>query len=244
MRRMLKATAPASRGSRIDQPVIVASMSPRITPTDVMTSERRCRPSPDSAGEFQARPRLISIQAQAPLRAVARPLTRRPADGLVQRARLEQRVPRLAEDQQRGDNDQRALEHGGKVFRLVVAERVIAVGRVRADPDRDQRGNRGHEVDDALERVREQRDAARHQVGNVLDAHDHERDADAAGGNDLVPVGKERNERFLSHKAPGWCRVASWGPVSAQRPMRKPAPWICGFSTPSAVARLPRKSRI
>jgi len=43
----------------------------------------------------------------------------------VQRARLEQRIPRLAEDEQRRDDDQRALEHGGKVFRLVVAERVL-----------------------------------------------------------------------------------------------------------------------
>ena len=168
--RMLAATRAASAGSRTCQPVTVASARPTSTPMEVATSVIRCQPSPTSAGERWRRPQVSRKYDQPALMAVARPLMASPCARLAQRARPQEGVVGLVEDQQRRDDDQHALDHGREVLGLVVAELVAAVGRLGRDVDGVERHQRRDQVDDALQRIRIERDAARHPVGQVLEA--------------------------------------------------------------------------
>ena len=64
-----------------------------------------------------------------------------PRAGSLSARGAQERIVGLAKDQQRRDDDQHALDHGGEVFGLVVAELVAAVGRLGRDVDgveRDQ----------------------------------------------------------------------------------------------------------
>ncbi len=71
-----------------------------------------------------------------------------------------------------------------------MAERMVAIGGARADLDGQEGRARRDEVDDALERVRVKRDAARRQIGPILEAHDDQRHADAARrGAVNAPIG-------------------------------------------------------
>ncbi len=107
---------------------------------------------------------------------------------LVQRARGDQGLVGLVKDDHRRDDDQRALQHGGEVFGLVVPERVTGIGRLRADADGDERHHGGQHVDDAFERVGEERHAPRHQEGGVLDAQHGQRHDNGGDGNSLVAI--------------------------------------------------------
>ena len=78
---MLTATSAASAGSRIAQPVTTDSRMPIATPTEVTTSDNRCRPSAASAGERCFRPCRISTQLQPALIRLATPLSARPIVG-------------------------------------------------------------------------------------------------------------------------------------------------------------------
>ena len=77
---------------------------------------------------------------------------------------------RLAENRQRRHRDERAFQDGGEILGLVMAEGVSFVGRCRADAQRDIGDARDHDVDDAFQRVGQQRDGARHPIGGGLSA--------------------------------------------------------------------------
>ena len=62
-------------------------------------------------------------------------------------------------------HDQHAFQHGGEILRLVVAERVVVVGRLVADADRPEGGRGGDHVDDRFQRVGIERDRAGHPPG-------------------------------------------------------------------------------
>src|SRR5680860_644856 len=79
--RMLTATRAASAGSSIDHPVVTARMTPIATPTEVTTSVIKCFPSATKAGDFCARPRVISTHAHRPFMTVAAMFTRSPSTG-------------------------------------------------------------------------------------------------------------------------------------------------------------------
>ena len=95
---------------------------------------------------------------------------------------------RLPADEQRRNDDQCAFEHGGEIFRLVVTELMVAIGRVPADLDGNQSRDCRQHIDDAFERVREEGDAPGNAIGEVLDGQHQQADADAAGGHRLEPA--------------------------------------------------------
>ena len=79
-----------------------------------------------------------------------------------------QRRRRLAQDQERRQHDQHALQHGRHVFRLVMAERMVRVGRpLRIGVGREGRDGRDH-VDDRFQRVRKQADRPGEDICNSL----------------------------------------------------------------------------
>ena len=180
-----------------------------MTPTEVATSVIRCQPSPTSAGERWRRPQVSRKYDQPALMAVASAVDGKPPRRLAQRARPQERIVGLVKDQQRGHDDQHALDHGREVLGLVVAELVAAVGRLGRDVDGIERDRRRDQVDDALQRVGIERDAARHPVGRVFEAQDDARHDDRGDGGKLQLVGSagweaERHSFSRERNAP--CR--------------------------------------
>ena len=164
------------------------SSRPTSTPTEVTTSVRRWRPSATSAGERMRRPWRISIQAQTALIAVGQGV-----DGKAQKRRIdgfrrEEAEIGFAQDRQRRDDDEHALEDGGKILHLVVAVRVVGIRRRGAEADGQEGRDRRHHVDDALQRVRIERDAARDVIGGIFQGENDRSDEDAADGKFLNPA--------------------------------------------------------
>jgi len=56
---------------------------------------------------------------------------------------------------------------------------MLGIRRHRAPADREQRDDGGDDIDDALNRVRQQRDAAREHVGRIFQRKDDDADKDA-----------------------------------------------------------------
>ncbi len=208
------ATSTASRGSSVHQPVTFAAAKPARTPALVTTSVRTCRPSASSATERSARPRRRRYHPRAPLQAEG---DERPRHPLAEGARG-RRVPeprhRLAQDEPGGDEHHRALQHRGEILGLAVPEGVVGVGRHRGVADRGPHREGGHHVDDRLQRVRAERDRARHPPRHRLqredgDARGHAHEGGAlgrlrgsrvgAGDAHLVPHRSERER--LAHEA-------------------------------------------
>ena len=67
------------------------------------------------------------------------PLIASPSAGAVERLRVEIAEIGLAQDGERGDDDQHAFEHGREIFGLVMPVGVICVGRDRARAARQRR---------------------------------------------------------------------------------------------------------
>jgi hypothetical protein len=78
---MLSSTNAAISGSRIAQPVMVATATPTRTPADVKTSVSRCRPSATKAGERCRCPDRIRMNDQSALIRLAASLSTKPFSG-------------------------------------------------------------------------------------------------------------------------------------------------------------------
>ena len=102
--------------------------------------------------------------------------------GRVDHVRRLPRAPDLGEDEQRGHDDQHALQHGGEIFRLVVAVLVLEIGRLVADADRPEGGTGGDDVDDGFQRVRIERDGAGHPPRDEFQPHHRKGDEDRPDG--------------------------------------------------------------
>ena len=105
-----------------------------------------------------------------------------PLDRQVERDRVHEAGKGLPQDQERGDDDHDAFEHGAEELGLVMPEGMRRIGGSRCDPDRDQRGDGGRHVDGAFERIGEERDGTGDPPGQGLQAEDKGADADAADG--------------------------------------------------------------
>ena len=92
--------------------------------------------------------------------------------------RREDRVRGLVKYQQRSNDDQHALEDGREVLRLVMAERMVVVGRLVAEADGPPRRECRDHVDDRFQRVRIERDGPRQPPGGKFQPHHRERDDD------------------------------------------------------------------
>src|SRR5947209_3386158 len=64
----------------------------------------------------------------------------------------------FAKDGNRGDDDKRALQHGGKILGLMMTEGMIGIWRLRAHADGEIGGAGHNHVDDALQSIRQKRD--------------------------------------------------------------------------------------
>jgi len=157
---------------------------------------------------------------------------------LHKRARMHQRVVGLAQNEQGGDDDQNALEHGREVFGLVVPELMPAVGRLRGDVDRVEGDRSGDQVDDAFQRVGIEGDAAARGVGEVLEPHGRQRDADRRHGGPLALVGGG-NRRGEQHSGIAAGRAVPLAEVAGQA-LHVPSTWHGWGPIASAFAGFPR----
>ena len=105
------------------------------------------------------------------------------------------------QDGEASGHDQRADSHGRQVFRLLMAVRMLGVRRTRGTSDRHDRGSRRHHVDDALQRVGIERDAARRQVGDVLDRQHQEADGQVASRDFQRQVIRHAPDYFTQHQS-------------------------------------------
>ena len=103
----------------------------------------------------------------------------------VEHLGLETALIGLAQDHEGRHDDQHALENGGKVFHLVVAVGMVGVRGRGAHANRHEGGQRRHHVDDALQRIRVQREAAGQPEGEELQPRDHQPDDGAGEGGFL-----------------------------------------------------------
>ena len=179
-----------------------------MTPTEVTTSVMMWRPSATRAGERSARPVRIRSCAQTRLITDATPLMARPGQGCSSVRGHCPGAPDFDEDQQRCDDDQHAFEHGREILGLVVAERVILVGRRVADADRPEGGGGGDHVDGQFQRVGIKRDRAGHLPGQELQAEHDE-------GDDDRPEGEPRDLLLRRGGGGNRCQI------------RQPFPWPC-----------------
>ena len=93
---------------------------------------------------------------------------------------VEQTAHGFVEDDDGGERDEPALEGGGEELDLAVTVRVVAVGGSPREHDAANGEHRGHDVDDRLERIGQDRGGAGHPVRLVLRGEQqdgyHERD--------------------------------------------------------------------
>ena len=100
--------------------------------------------------------------------------------GMRERMRVAARFPGVAEDRQRGDDDQDAFDDRGEELHLVVAVRMVRIGRDGGKAQGRQSDEAGRNVDDAFQRIGVERRAAGDPPGNALHAQHQAANRDAA----------------------------------------------------------------
>ena len=100
------------------------------------------------------------------------PVDRHAFEGGRRRLRVEPAEIRLAENGHRCDQHQGAFDRRGEVFGFAMTVRMAGVGRAGADREGDDRGTGRDHVDDALERIREQRHATGQPPGAEFQCED------------------------------------------------------------------------
>ena len=118
-----------------------------------------------------------------------KPVQHEPNRKIGETARPDQGIVGLVQHQQGGHDDQGALDHRREILGLVVTELMAAIGRLQGDVDGVERDHRGDHVDDALQRVRIEGDAARAPIGQELEAQHGRGHRDRAHCRELEPVG-------------------------------------------------------
>jgi hypothetical protein len=152
-----------------------------------------------------------------------RAVDRKAQRGLLHRYRIEERQRCLAGNQQRRDHDQHALDHGGQIFRLVVAVRMLRVGGRMADADRIPGDRGGDHVDDRLQRVGIECHRAGKPPGNELQPHHRECNDDGPCGNALdLLLHAERHD--LARQPSPWPCAADARPRSRSCACRRSGP--------------------
>ena len=114
--------------------------------------------------------------------ALAPALTASP-DRLLDQPRIEKGVIGLVEDGKSRDDDQHPLDYRGEILGLVMAIGMVGVRGTCTQADRDQGSGRGGNIDDALQRVGEQRDASGEIPGSEFEGEHQEPDQYAADGD-------------------------------------------------------------
>ena len=114
----------------------------------------------------------------------------------------------------RADEDQHALDGRGHVLDLLVAVGVRLVGRHVGRADREERHDRGDQVDGRVQRLGEQRDRAGDGAGDRLEQDQRrvrgDRERRGAGLGRLVLIGAPAlaSRRWLTQRARGAAAVA------------------------------------
>ena len=159
--RILRATRPAMSGSRIRVPVRATRATPTRTPPDVKTSAITWRGIGHQGGRA---PDLAATQE----RHGPGGIDRRPhrADGKAQHRRIEgfrveEAVIGFTQDEDGGHDDEGPLDHRREILGLVVPELMVLVGGRGGHAQGDEGEGRRRHVDDALQRVRIERETAR-----------------------------------------------------------------------------------
>ena len=177
-----------------------AATRPATTPTEVTTSVMIWRPSATSAGERsvaagadqERRPDEVDDGRDA--------VDREAGPGLVEaggRRPVRQTSTRISSA---ATHDQHAFQHRREIFGLVVAERVILVGRLVADADRPEGRQRGDHVDDRFQRVGIERHRAGQPPCEQLQAEHDE-------GNDDRPEGEPRDLLLGRRRGRDGCQI-------------------------------------
>ena len=139
---------------------------------------------------------------------------------VLQRLRIQESVDGGVHDESRGHEDHHALGTCGEVLRLAVAEVMALICRLRCGGDRDESQHGCHKVDDRFQRVREEADRAREQVGHGLHA-----DGDDSRG-DREPCPARQRVRMTSGHAPSMPWDRARGSSEERRARRSPHPRV------------------
>jgi hypothetical protein len=126
------------------------------------------------------RPCRISTHAQPALMTLAAALSEQPDPGCFDKARYKIALIGFAQDQDRGEHDQHAFEHGREIFSLMMPVGMIVVCRFRAQRGRKQNDDGRHDIDDAFNRIGQQCDAAGQMIGGVFHTEDQQANGNAA----------------------------------------------------------------
>src|SRR3954466_11078143 len=135
-----------------------------------------------------------------------------------------------------GHEDQRAFDDAREVLRLVMAEGVLVVGRTGGDDQHRQRHERAGKVDERFQRIRQQTDRIREEVGPCLQGNRDERRGDGEPG--------EACQRSAVHGAPlkMLSRTPCPGPEALHRPSRPPAAQVLQPFSVSVVIASPENA--
>ena len=142
--------------------------------------QQRRRAQPLAGADQQRRPAAVQHRGER--------VQHQSLNGLRDRMQVLPGLPGVAEDRQRRDDDQHALDHRGEELRLVVAIGMIGVGRDGGEVQRAQRDQAGGDVDDAFQRIGIQRRAPGDPPGRRLQGQHQTADRDAAGCDALSVV--------------------------------------------------------
>ena len=175
----LTPTSAATSGSSQTMPVSRTSSRPTTTPALVQKSERTCLPSATSVSECVAAPGADEESAEAEVDHPGGAGDGHARDRAGAPRRRGGSSARLVDDHHRGEGDQPAFEGRGEELDLAVAVRVVAVGRPAGEDQAAEGEDGGDHVDDALERVGEDRGGAGELLGEVLG--DEQRGAEDQG---------------------------------------------------------------
>ena len=138
--------------------------------------------------------------------------------------------PGLFQDEKRRQNDHDAFQDGAEQFGFVVAVGVGGIGGPGCHIDRHQGGNRGHQIDDAFQRIRQQGDRTGHRPSQKLEPQHHQAQNDAA---DPEFYGFGHGRSFLLHRVPDHllrCGTLGRAPSKGQ-PIRQAVWHRTGFAT-------------
>ena len=91
--------------------------------------------------------------------------------------------PGMLQDGDRGDHDQRALDHGCHELRLGVTVGVVEIGGLGSKPEGNERHAGGGHIHHGFQRVGIEGGAAGDPPGRCFQRQDQTSHADAGGGN-------------------------------------------------------------
>ena len=148
-----------------------------------------------------------------------RAIERQALPGQRQRRGHPPAIPGMLQDRDAGDDDQHPLHHGGEELGLLVAVRMVGVGRAFGEAQGGQGNQRRGDVHGAFERIGEKGSTVREPPGTGFERKDTNAQHDAEARDLLRPL-QRRELLFVS--------AACSKSIALRHPVACGAPWSCG----------------